>query len=107
MVGHREGSMSKEFKRVIPGAAFLGAVTIASIGVIGDITGALAGGAGTFMGLHIVQTYMAMGMMVSCFSRSQHRITNLCVGVGLRRNARSGGHDGYPVSDAVCLKSSR
>ncbi|VDB96762.1 unnamed protein product [Peniophora sp. CBMAI 1063] len=65
MVGHREGSMSKEFKRVIPGAAFLGAVVISAVGVLGDITGALAGGAGTFMGLHIVQTYMAMGMMES------------------------------------------
>ena len=64
MIGHREGSMSKEFKRVIPGAAFLGAVIISAIGVLGDVTGALAGGAGTFMGLHIVQTYMAMGMMV-------------------------------------------
>lgn len=64
MIGHREGSMSKEFKRVIPGAAFLGAVVISSIGVLGDVTGALAGGAGAFMGLHIVQTYMAMGMMV-------------------------------------------
>ena len=65
MIGHREGAVSKEFKRIIPGAAFLGAVVISSIGVLGDITGALAGGAGAFMGLHIVQTYMAMGMMVS------------------------------------------
>ena len=64
MIGHREGSMSKEFKRVIPGAAFLGAVIISAIGVLGDVTGVLAGGAGTFTGLHIVQTYTAMGMMV-------------------------------------------
>ena len=67
MIGHREGAVSKEFKRIIPGAAFLGAVVISSIGVLGDITGALAGGAGAFMGLHIVQTHMAMGMMVRPF----------------------------------------
>ena len=60
MVGHREGSMSKELKRIIPSAAMLGGVAVGVVSSIGDIFGVLAGGSGAFMGVSIVQTYLAI-----------------------------------------------
>jgi preprotein translocase subunit SecY len=76
MIGHREGSLSKEFKRIIPSAAFLGGTVVAAVAVIGDIIGAIGGGAACLMGVTIVQSYLAMGMMVSVLFFFQHQFTD-------------------------------
>lgn len=44
MAGHREGSMYKELKRVIPTAAAFGGACIGALSVIADLSGCLAGG---------------------------------------------------------------
>lgn len=49
MAGHREGSMYKELKRVIPTAALFGGAVLGLLSVAADLSGALAGGTGILM----------------------------------------------------------
>jgi len=49
MAGHREGSMYKELKRVIPTAAMLGGAILGALSVIADLIGALGSGTGILM----------------------------------------------------------
>jgi len=47
IAGHREGSMYKELKRVIPTAAIFGGAVIGLLSVAADLVGALGSGTGT------------------------------------------------------------
>lgn len=49
MAGHREGSMYKELKKVIPTAAAFGGAVLGLLSVAADLSGALAGGTGILM----------------------------------------------------------
>jgi len=49
MAGHREQSMYKELKRVIPTAAAFGGAVIGLLSVISDLMGALGSGTGILL----------------------------------------------------------
>lgn len=49
MAGHREGSMYKELKRVIPTAAAFGGAILGALSVAADLFGALGSGTGILM----------------------------------------------------------
>jgi protein transport protein SEC61 subunit alpha len=71
MAGHREGSMYKELKRVIPTAAAFGGAILGLLSVAADLSGALAGGTGILMA---VTTIYSCECAVS-FHRSVGRTT--------------------------------
>jgi hypothetical protein len=54
MAGHREGSMYKELKRVIPTAAAIGGATLGLISVAADLMGAIGSGTGILMAVTII-----------------------------------------------------
>jgi hypothetical protein len=49
MAGHREGSMYKELKRVIPTAAAFGGAILGLLSVAADLLGAIGSGTGILM----------------------------------------------------------
>ncbi|KAL9583741.1 MAG: hypothetical protein Q9212_002528 [Teloschistes hypoglaucus] len=57
MAGHREQSMYKELKRVIPTAAAFGGACIGGLSVISDMLGALGSGTGILMAVTIIYGY--------------------------------------------------
>src|SRR5258707_15275530 len=67
MAGHREGSMYKELKRVIPTAAALGGAVLGLLSVAADLMGAIGSGTGILMAVTIIY---------SC--ASSHLITLVC-----------------------------
>lgn len=54
MAGHREGSMYKELKRVIPTAAAFGGAVLGLLSVAADLMGALGSGTGILMAVTII-----------------------------------------------------
>ncbi|PWN33101.1 putative endoplasmic reticulum insertion protein SEC61 [Meira miltonrushii] len=62
MAGHREGSMYKELKRVIPTAAAFGGATIGALSVFADLIGALGSGTGILLAVTIIYSYFEIGM---------------------------------------------
>lgn len=54
MAGHREGSMYKELKRVIPTAAAFGGAILGLLSVMADMMGALGSGTGILMAVTII-----------------------------------------------------
>jgi protein transport protein SEC61 subunit alpha len=64
MAGHKEGSMYKELKKVIPTAAAFGGAVLGLLSVAADLSGALAGGTGILM---------AVTTIYSCKSASSMR----------------------------------
>ena len=54
MAGHREGSMYKELKRVIPTAAAFGGAILGLLSVAADLMGALGSGTGILMAVTII-----------------------------------------------------
>ncbi|KAK0555932.1 translocon subunit [Tilletia horrida] len=57
MAGHREQSMYKELKRVIPTAAAFGGATIGALSVFADLLGALGSGTGILLAVTIIYSY--------------------------------------------------
>ncbi|KAI9605730.1 hypothetical protein H4Q26_004095 [Puccinia striiformis f. sp. tritici PST-130] len=57
MAGHREGSMYKELKRIIPTAAAFGGATIGALSVCADLMGALGSGTGILLAVTIIYGY--------------------------------------------------
>lgn len=57
MRGHREGSMYKELKRVIPVAACLGGVFIGALSVSADLLGAIGSGTGILLAANVIYQY--------------------------------------------------
>lgn len=68
MRGHREGSMYKELKRVIPAAAALGGLTIGALCVTSDLLGifdfwrlgAIGSGTGILLAVNIIYQYFEL-----------------------------------------------
>jgi len=54
MAGHREGSMYKELKRVIPTAAAFGGAILGLLSVVADLSGAIGSGTGILMAVTII-----------------------------------------------------
>lgn len=54
MAGHREGSMYKELKRVIPTAAAFGGAILGLLSVAADLMGAIGSGTGILMAVTII-----------------------------------------------------
>ena len=54
MAGHREGSMYKELKRVIPTAAAFGGAILGLLSVAADLSGAIGSGTGILMAVTII-----------------------------------------------------
>ncbi|ELU42349.1 protein transport protein SEC61 alpha subunit [Rhizoctonia solani AG-1 IA] len=57
MAGHREGSMYKELKRVIPTAAAFGGAILGLLSVSADLMGALGSGTGILMAVTIIYNW--------------------------------------------------
>jgi len=57
LAGHREQSMYKELKRIIPTAASLGGVLIGILSVIADLCGAIGSGTGILLAVTIIYLY--------------------------------------------------
>jgi protein transport protein SEC61 subunit alpha len=58
MAGHREGSMYKELKRVIPTAAAFGGAILGLLSVSADLMGAIGSGTGILMAVTIIYSCM-------------------------------------------------
>ncbi|KAI0684685.1 SecY protein [Cerioporus squamosus] len=65
MAGHREGSMYKELKRVVPTAAALGGALLGLLSVVADLMGAIGSGTGILMAVTIIYGYWEIGMRES------------------------------------------
>jgi protein transport protein SEC61 subunit alpha len=57
IAGHREGSMYKELKRIIPTAAVFGGAVIGLLSVAADLVGALGSGTGILLCVTIIYSY--------------------------------------------------
>ena len=57
MRGHREGSMYKELKRIIPIAASLGGLVIGLLSVSADLMGAIGSGTGILLAVTLIYQY--------------------------------------------------
>jgi len=62
MAGHREGSMYKELKRIVPTAAALGGAILGLLSVVADLMGAIGSGTGILMAVTIIYSYWEIGM---------------------------------------------
>ncbi len=60
MRGHREGSMYKELKRIIPVAAALGGLFVGALTVSADLLGAIGSGTGILLAVNIIYQYFEM-----------------------------------------------
>ncbi|KAG2125117.1 SecY subunit domain-containing protein [Suillus clintonianus] len=65
MLGHREGSMYKELKRVIPTAAALRGAIQGLLSVAADLMGAIGSGTGILMAVTIIYSYWEIGIKES------------------------------------------
>ncbi|KAJ8331542.1 hypothetical protein BDV3_000674 [Batrachochytrium dendrobatidis] len=64
--GHREGSMYKELKRIIPTAAAFGGLCIGALSVAADLLGAIGSGTGILLAVTIIYQYFEI------FVKEQH-----------------------------------
>lgn len=62
MRGHREGSMYKELKRIIPVAACLGGLVIGALSIAADLMGAIGSGTGILLAVTIIYQYYEIFM---------------------------------------------
>ena len=74
MAGHREGSMYKELKRVVPTAAALGGAMLGLLSVAADLMGAIGSGTGILMAVTIIYSctshhYLASHLFIHPFAR--------------------------------------
>lgn len=90
MAGHREGSMYKELKRVVPTAAALGGAILGLLSVAADLMGAIGSGTGILMAVTIIYSYWEIGMRVSYPSHYHCLLLNALVFLGIwwPRNGR-------------------
>lgn len=75
MAGHREQSMYKELKRVIPTAAAFGGATIGALSVCADMMGALGSGTGILLAVTMIYSYF--GASAPVFRRSFSKFSML------------------------------
>ena len=67
MAGHREGSMYKELKRVIPTAAALGGAVLGLLSVAADLMGAIGSGTGILMAVTIIYSCASFHLITFVF----------------------------------------
>lgn len=60
MRGHRDESMYKELKRIIPVAAYLGGLLVGALTVAADLIGAIGSGTGILLAVTIIYQYFEM-----------------------------------------------
>lgn len=60
MRGHRDTSMYKELKRIIPVAAAFGGLCIGALSVTADMLGAIGSGTGILLAVTIIYQYFEM-----------------------------------------------
>lgn len=60
MRGHREGSMYKELKRIIPTAACLGGLIVGALSIFADFLGAIGSGTGILLAVTIIYQYFEL-----------------------------------------------
>lgn len=65
MAGHRDVSMYKELKRIIPTAAAWGGATIGALSVAADLIGAFGSGTGILMAVTTIYSYFEIGVRES------------------------------------------
>lgn len=70
LAGHRDASIYKELKRIIPTAAAFGGATLGLLSVVADMMGALGSGTGILMATTII--YGCESLIFS------HRLLSLC-----------------------------
>ena len=78
MAGHREGSMYKELKRIVPTAAALGGAILGLLSVVADLMGAIGSGTGILMAVTIIyscKSFFCISALRS-FSPTAHRLGN-------------------------------
>jgi len=71
LAGHREQSMYKELKRIIPTAASLGGIIIGILSVVADMMGAIGSGTGILLAVTIIYQYFEM------FAREQFEASGM------------------------------
>jgi len=78
MAGHREGSMYKELKRVVPTAAALGGAILGLLSVVADLMGAIGSGTGILMAVTIIYSCKSSVCIndLHGFSCVAHRLGN-------------------------------
>lgn len=72
MAGHREGSMYKELKRVIPTAAAFGGAILGLLSVAADLMGAIGSGTGILMAVTII--YSCKSTLCPLLTHNLHSI---------------------------------
>ena len=93
MVGHREGSMYKELKRVVPTAAALGGAILGLLSVAADLMGAIGSGTGILMAVTIIYSCKSLFVFschTSLMSMLLFRLGNRHARVGRTRACRAG-----------------
>ncbi len=70
MRGHREGSMYKELKRIIPTAAAFGGLCIGALSVTADLLGAIGSGTGILLAVTTIYQYFEV------FVKEQYEISS-------------------------------
>ena len=68
MRGHRDESMYKELKKIIPTAAAFGGLCIGALSVIADLLGAIGSGTGILLAVTIIYQYFEI------FVKEQHEL---------------------------------
>ena len=79
MAGHREGSMYKELKRVVPTAAALGGAILGLLSVVADLMGAIGSGTGILMAVTIIYSckyFFCFTSVLPVFLYVAHRLGN-------------------------------
>ena len=78
MAGHRECSMYKELKRVVPTAAALGGAILGLLSVAADLMGAIGSGTGILMAVTIIYSckFYTLNALRSLCSRFIFRLGN-------------------------------
>lgn len=88
MAGHREASMYKELKRVIPTAAAFGGAILGLLSVAADLMGALAGGTGILMAVTIIYSCeFYSSRFFSCATKSTYLCTRVDWEIGIRESS--------------------
>lgn len=94
MAGHREGSMYKELKRVVPTAAALGGAILGLLSVVADLMGAIGSGTGILMAVTIIYSckffFFVHRYSARVLTRHVHRLGNRYEGNRQPRNGRYG-----------------
>ena len=86
MAGHREGSMYKELKRVVPTAAALGGAILGLLSVVADLMGAIGSGTGILMAVTIIYGCKFTSLLLLIAHRDVDSVALLDWEIGMRES---------------------